>query len=203
MGIKERKKRDAERMRKSILQTAMQLFAKGGYKNVSMRRIAKKIEYSPGTIYIYFKNKNDIMLQLCYQGFEQLITLQKEMDKINDPMERLSEGGRYYISFALENPELYELMFATEEIAQEPPLDEESAPLKAFRNFENHVQKCLDAGVFSGGDAGPTAVALWASLHGLASLLIKQRLRFLPENKLSEVVQQALEFTLRGNRHNP
>jgi AcrR family transcriptional regulator len=203
MGIKERRKRDAERMRKSILQAAMQLFAKGGYENVSMRRIAKKIEYSPGTIYIYFKNKNDIMLQLCYQGFEQLINLQKELDKISDPVERLSKGGRYYISFALENPELYELMFATEEIVQEPPLDEESAPLKAFRNFENHVQRCLDVGVFSGEDAEPTAVALWASLHGLASLLIKQRLRFLPEDKTNVVVQQALEFTLRINRHNP
>jgi AcrR family transcriptional regulator len=203
MGIKERRKRDAERMRKSILQAAMQLFAKGGYENVSMRRIAKKIEYSPGTIYIYFKNKNDIMLQLCYQGFEQLINLQKELDKISDPVERLRKGGRYYISFALENPELYELMFATEEIVQEPPLDEESAPLMAFRNFENHVQRCLDVGVFSGEDAEPTAVALWASLHGLASLLIKQRLRFLPEDKTNVVVQQALEFTLRRNRHNP
>ncbi len=62
-------------MRQRILKAAMELFAKGGYENVSMRKIAKKIEYSPGTIYLYFKNKNDIMLQLCYQGFEATLSI--------------------------------------------------------------------------------------------------------------------------------
>ena len=199
MGIRERKRRDADKMRKRILEAAMNLFSKGGYENVSMRRIAEKIEYSPGTIYLYFKNKNDIMLQLCYHGFEQLLTLQEELDLISHPLERLSTGGRYYISFALENPELYELMFATKEIVQEPALEEGSVPLKSFRKFEKHVRKCLDAGVLSGEDAEATAIALWAALHGLASLLIKQRLRFLPEDKLDEIVQQALDFSLRNS----
>ena len=197
MGIEERKNRDEEKMRQRILKAAMQLFAKGGYENVSMRKIAKKIEYSPGTIYLYFKNKNDIMLQLCYQGFEQLLSIQERLEKIIDPQERLSTGGRYYISFALENPELYELMFATKEVVQEPALHEESAPLKSFRNFEKHVRKCLEAGVFSGQEAETTAIALWAALHGLASLLIKQRLRFVPAERLDQIVQQALDFSLR------
>ncbi len=190
-------------MRQRILKAAMQLFAKGGYENVSMRRIAAKIEYSPGTIYLYFKNKNDIMLQLCYQGFEQLLALQEKLNNITNPLERLRVGGRHYIAYALENPELYELMFATKEIVQEPPLDQESVPLKAFRNFETNVRRCLDAGVFSGGNAEATAIALWSMLHGLASLLIKQRLLFLPEEKLDEIVQQALDFSLRKSSDNP
>ena len=69
-------------MQNRILKAAMELFSKGGYKNVSMRRIAMKIEYSPGTIYRYFKNKDDIMLQLCYQGFEQLLAMQMELEEI-------------------------------------------------------------------------------------------------------------------------
>ena len=58
------------------------------------------------------------MLQLCYQGFERLLAHQDELQKIADPLERLSTGGRYYLAFALENPELYELMFATTEDPQ-------------------------------------------------------------------------------------
>ena len=112
MGIKERKKRDAGLMRSRILKAAMELYVKGGYENVTMRRIAAKIEYSPGTIYLYFQNKKDIMLQLCYQGFELLLAQQDKLLKIADPLEKLSAGGRYYLAFALENPELYELMFA-------------------------------------------------------------------------------------------
>lgn len=203
MGIKERKRRDADRMRKRILEAAMSLFSKGGYGNVSMRKIAEKIEYSPGTLYLYFKNKNDIMLQLCTQGFEQLLALQQELEKITDPLERLSVGGRHYISFALENPELYELMFATEEVLQEPHPDEESIPLKAFRKFEEYVRRCLDGGVFSEGNAETTAIVLWATLHGLASLLIKKRLHFLPEERLDAIVQQALNFSLRRNTYDP
>lgn len=197
MSIKERKKRDADKMRSRILKAAMQLYVKGGYENVTMRRIAAKIEYSPGTIYLYFQNKKDIMLQLCYQGFERLLAHQDKLEKIADPLERLSAAGRYYLAFALENPELYELMFATKEIFKKSGPDEESVPLRAFRKFAENVKACLDAGIFSAGEVETTAIALWATLHGLASLLIKGRLRFLPEESLGKVVEQAYAFSLR------
>jgi len=197
MSIEERKKRDAGKMRSRILKAAMQLYVKGGYENVTMRRIAAKIEYSPGTIYLYFQNKNDIMLQLCYLGFELLLAHQDKLEKIADPLERLSAGGRYYLAFAVENPELYELMFATKEIFKESGPDEESVPLRAFRKFAENVKACLDAGIFSAGEVETTAIALWATLHGLASLLIKGRLRFLPEESLDKVVEQAYAFSLR------
>jgi AcrR family transcriptional regulator len=197
MGINERKKRDAAKMRSRILEAAMKLFVTGGYDNVTMRSIAAEIEYSPGTIYLYFQNKNDIMLQLCYQGFERLLAHQDALEKIADPLERLSAGGRYYLAFALENPELYELMFATTEVFMDSGPDEEAAPLKAFRGFAKNVKACLDAGIFSPAEAETTAVALWATLHGLASLLIKGRLRFLPEESLNKVIDQAFAFSLR------
>ena len=162
-----------------------------------MRKIAAKIEYSPGTIYLYFKNKKDIMLQLCYQGFEQLLSRQDELEKITDPLERLQAGSRYYLAFALENPELYELMFATKEVLEESGPDEEAAPLKAFRKFQENVKRCMDTGVFSGAEVEAMAISLWANLHGLASLLIEERLRFVPQDRLNDVLEQALVFTLR------
>jgi AcrR family transcriptional regulator len=200
MGIKERKKRNVRKMQSRILKAAMQLFAKGGYENVTMRRIAAVIEYSPGTIYLYFSNKNDIMLQLCYQGFERLMSRQDELERIADPLERLTAAGRHYLTFALENPELYELMFATKEILREAGPDEDAVPLKAFRKFEQTVEECMNIGVFSGGKVETMAISLWANLHGLASLLIKERLRFVPQDKLSHVIEQALTFSLRHSR---
>ena len=92
MGIKDRKKRDAGKMRSRILKAAMELYVKGGYENVTMRGIAAKIEYSPGIICLYFQHKNDIVLQLCYQGFERLLAHQDKLEKIADPLERLSAG---------------------------------------------------------------------------------------------------------------
>lgn len=200
MSVKDRRKRDVQRMQNRILKAAMQLFAKGGYENVTMRRIAAKIEYSPSTIYLYFQNKEDIMLQLCHQGFERLLSRQEDLEKIVDPLERLKAAGLYYVAFALENPELYELMFATKEILRETGPDEESVPLKAFRKFEENIRDCASAGVFSGVSVGAMAIALWANLHGLASLLIKERLRFVPQDRLSNVLEQALAFSLRKSR---
>ena len=198
MGIKERKERDAHRMRQRILEVAMDMFAAGGYQGVSMRRIADRIEYSTGTIYRYFEKKDDIMLQLCYQGFEKLLAIQYALDKIADPVERIKTGGRHYVTFALENPELYELMFGTKEIIKQPDGAEQTVALKSLKKFVEHVHQCMAAGFFSGGDAETLAVALWAALHGLSSLLIKEQLRFLPEDKVDQVVEKALAFTLRG-----
>jgi AcrR family transcriptional regulator len=180
----------------------MELFAKGGYENVSMRRLAKKIEYSPGTIYRYFKKKEDIMLQLCYQGFEQILAKQIELDKITDPLERLIVGGRYYITFAQENPDLYELMFATKEIIKQPDQAEETVALKCFRKLGETVQECLNTDFFSGEDTEAVAIAIWAALHGLSSLLIKQQFRFLPQENLDAVVEKALAFNLRRGGEN-
>lgn len=191
-------------MRERILKAAMAIFAKGGYESVSMRRIAAKIEYSPGTLYRYFKNKDDIILELCYQGFENLLAIQCELDKISDPVERIRVGGRKYVAFALENPELYELMFGTKQIIKQPNGAEESVALKSLRKFAEHVQQCLKAGFFSGGDAESLAIALWAALHGLSSLLIKEQLRFLPEERVDTVVETALAFNLRaGGKDKP
>lgn len=198
MGIKERKERDAQKMRQRILEAAMGMFAEGGYQGVSMRGLAHEIEYSAGTIYRYFENKDDIMLQLCYQGFERLLAIQYGLDKIPDPVERIKTGGRHYVTFALENPELYELMFGTQEIIKQPEGAEETVALTSFKKFVEHVQHCLDAGFFTGGDAETLAVALWAALHGLSSLLIKEQLRFLPKDKVDQVVEKALAFNLRG-----
>ncbi len=187
-------------MQERILKAAMEIFAKGGYEGVSMRAIATKIEYSPGTIYRYFRSKKDIMLQLCYQGFERFLAWQEELEKVKDPVERLIVGGRYYVSFALENPDLYELMFGTREIVKELDQDKESVALKSFRKLVENVQECLDAGGFSGEDAETLAIAIWAALHGLSALLIKGQLRFLPPDRLDAVVEKAIAFTVRGGR---
>ena len=190
-------------MRHRILKSAMDLFAKGGYKHVSMRRIARSIEYSPATIYRYFRDKEDIMRQLCFQGFERLLARQMALTRIMNPFERLVTGSRYYVSFAMDNPELYELMFGTEEIIKQPDQTEETVALKSFGKHVETVAECLDAGFFRGNNAVSLAVAIWAALHGLSSLLIKKQLRFLPQDKVDMVVEQALNFILRQDSAHP
>ena len=66
MGTKERRAREKEQLRRQILVAARELFVNEGYESVSMRKkFANKIEYSPTTIYLYFKDKADLLDSVC------------------------------------------------------------------------------------------------------------------------------------------
>src|SRR4249920_3695592 len=72
MGIKERQHRDREAVRRAILDAARELFVAEGFQNVSIRKIAERIEYSPAAIYGYFPSKDDIFFALAEEGFRLL-----------------------------------------------------------------------------------------------------------------------------------
>src|SRR6266516_4303795 len=74
MGIKERQERDREAVRRAILDAARELFNAEGYQEVSIRKIAERIEYSPAAIYSYFPSKDDIFFALAEEGFRLLFS---------------------------------------------------------------------------------------------------------------------------------
>src|SRR5258705_13821865 len=72
MGIRERHERDRDAVHRAILDAARELFVRDGYQNVSIRKIAERIEYSPAAIYGYFPSKDDIFFALAEEGFRLL-----------------------------------------------------------------------------------------------------------------------------------
>ena len=136
MGVKERKAREKRYLRQEILDAASELFVKEGYENVSMRRIADRIEYSPTTIYLYFKDKAELLESICQETFAKLIQrLTKIMEQPGDPVQRLKRGLLAYVEFGLENPHHYRSTFMTplpEEVDKERYLMTESAGIQAF-----------------------------------------------------------------------
>ena len=111
MGIAERKEREKTERRQAILDAAQHLFLEEGFEKVSMRNIAEAIEYSPATIYLYFKDKNELLFALQNQAFGQLAQAFESVFTVAQPLERLSAVGHKYLEFAFEHPELFELMF--------------------------------------------------------------------------------------------
>src|SRR5580700_10166265 len=113
MGVQERREREKRGIREEILEAARTLFVAEGYESVSIRKIAEKIEYSPGTIYLYFRDKADILAQISEETFSRL---ERKLVAINndaalDPLERVRNGLRAYIRFGLENPNHYAITF--------------------------------------------------------------------------------------------
>lgn len=199
MNPRKRRSLGREKMRRRILDAAKLLFVKEGFDNVSMRRIATAIEYSPAAIYRYFHNKREILSVLRDEGFQQFVAGQMErMEVYTDPVERLRQGGREYIRFAMNEPDYYHLMFSTdtEEVDLEGELAECS--LTSFDLFRQSVQDCIDAGRFKGEDHEAVVFSLWAGVHGLAELIHTGRFEVMSKGEdLDKVIDAILEFNLR------
>jgi len=201
MGIKERKENEKSEMKELILKTAMKLFLDKGFNNITIRNIAEKIEYSPATIYLYFKNKDEILYTLRGEGFEKLYEWQKTSLNTNDPLKRLLKHGEAYISFALENPEYYDLMFMTRGPAKHiKEMNFCDIGLKSYELLKNNVNECMTQGLFPRMDVDIVAFSLWSYVHGIASLIIRSRGIIFPEEQVNDMIKGSLDFMLKVNQ---
>ena len=176
MGVKERKLRQKKFLRQEILDAASELFVKEGYENVSMRRIAEKIEYSPTTIYLYFKDKAELLENVCHETFALLSgRLKRIMEQPGDPVEHLKRGLLTYIQFGLENPHHYRatfMMAIPEGFDQEEYKKPDSPGMQAFDFLRRCVYDCMAANKFRNANAEIISQTLWSGVHGITSLLI-------------------------------
>lgn len=182
MGVKERIARQKKFLRQEILEAASELFVKEGYENVSMRRIAEKIEYSPTTIYLYFKDKAELLEQVCQETFSRLsLLLVRLEEQPGDPVERLKRGLIAYIQFGLENPHHYRATFMMpipEGFAKEKYKKPDSPGMQAFDFLRRCVYDCISAGRFHEVEPELVSQTFWAGIHGVTSLLITHGERF-------------------------
>ena len=194
MGIVERKEREREEMRKLILNAAQTLFLANGYEKVSIRNIADAIEYSPATIYLYFKDKNDLLFALHQRGFVQMVEEFRPLLLLTDPFEKLVEMGRSYIRFAVQNPELFDLMFIM--TAPMDTLDNKDwvEGDQAFGLLMQVVQECIDEGIFRKHDVQATAMMIWSGIHGYTALFLRKRLGMFPECDRQDIMDEAFNL---------
>ena len=174
MGTKERRAREKEQLRRQIISAARELFVDEGYENVSMRKIADKIEYSPTTIYLYFKDKADLLDSVCK---ETLLDLLNTLELLNrdksDPVETLRKSGKAYVEFGLKYPQDYKLTFVVRpQFQQGLGLEEGSVGERVFNYLRAMVSECIRQKAFRRVDVDTAGQALWSAVHGVTLLLI-------------------------------
>jgi len=179
MGIPERKEKQKQEIRKAILDASMKLFVEQGFENVSIRKIADLIEYSPTTVYLYFKDKNEILFNLHEIGFQKFAEYTADIWEVKNPLLRLHKMGERYVRFGLENPAYYDLMFILK--APMEALDamkdcEWKSGDKALGRLKELLQECMDRKFIKEGDVDSMAMAIWGMVHGMVSLAIRDRL---------------------------
>jgi AcrR family transcriptional regulator len=105
-------KEKIENTRIRILDTALDIIIEEGFNNLSVRKIASRLNVTATTIYNYYKNKDEINLMIRIRGFEKLYELLKKRSAaFNDIDVRIKALIRAYIEFGLNNPSYYDIMF--------------------------------------------------------------------------------------------
>ncbi|MFY9557374.1 MAG: TetR/AcrR family transcriptional regulator, partial [Blastocatellia bacterium] len=191
-----------EALRQDILDAARELFVNEGYENVSMRRVAEKIEYSPTTIYLYFEDKASLLYAICEETFAKLTKRMEAITKEgDDPIEALRKGCRAYVDFGLKYPNHYKLTFINHPHHprdEKYHLREESMGMKAYGNLRAGVQSCITAKKFRKTNVEAVTQLIWAGGHGITSLLIS--MPDFPWVKKSDLIDLMIDTLIDGLR---
>lgn len=162
------KRGEGERLREEIIEAATHLLIEHG--DFSIRAVSDAVGVTPPSIYLHFADKDELMVAVCGERFDELDhVMSKVAASATDPVDEVRKRGEAYIRFGLESPEQYRVLFMAHTKAATP---EKVSEWAALQHMVEAVQRCIDAGAFVGDDALVITLGLWATVHGVTSLMI-------------------------------
>jgi AcrR family transcriptional regulator len=180
LGLKERQEREREAVSRAILDAARELFVTHGYQEVSIRKIADRIEYSPAAIYGYFPSKDDIFFALAEEGFRLLFSYAEDVhvDPAVDPADTLRELFWRYYTFSKDHPEYFALMFLDRSVPKIRDNWERFGFLGELKHDTHaRVARTIAAGAVPAGTSSHAVFRLLlTAAHGAAALRLCDRL---------------------------
>ena len=163
--------------RGEILAAATRIFNSDGYDGATIRRIADEVGLSSTALYMHFRDKDEILVEICQGAMEQLLTLGAQIAAQDKPaVERARNMIEAYIQFGLDNPSTYRLVFCSHGRHLSP---ESQAPVemlgdRCFQKLHDVVAEIAEQGRLKSPGADVAAQVLWSAGHGLVSLMITQ-----------------------------
>ena len=208
MGIQERKERERERRRQQIIVAAKRVFSEKGFSKATMEDIAQEAELSPGTLYLYFKNKDELYASLSLRILQYLNirldhVIKEEGLDAEQRMEALKEAMYDVYKF---DPLILINMFhlqSSETVKNlSPELFEDIQKLsgRSLQAITTLFQDGMRAGLFE--DLEPTALAdiLWSLFSGMVLWEESRRIIDGKEAFLKETLNLAFRIFMRGIR---
>jgi len=187
-----------DELRNMVLEAAYEIVVSEGARNLTTRKVAARIGYSVGTLYLIFKNLDDLKLALNIQSITRLRSrLLEATDAIVDPAEQLKAMAHYYLEFGLQRPNLWRLMFE-HQMPGDDPMPE---------TITRETDALLDLLVAKFGELMPGAAlqdvlqvttAYWSALHGVTHLVITEKLQLAHVDSAHDVLKHQMDMLFRG-----
>ncbi len=183
-----------------LVQAARDLLLTGGLPSVSMRRVGSACGLSATAIYRHFEDKDALLAAAVLQGFRTFGSYLLSALEKRTPQARLRHLMRRYFDFSAEHPQDYRLIFMTDcdQLAL-PNLDEAARQeiSGTFQMLQDRIVECQVTGCCRNGDPRSLAAFVWASLHGLAALMVSGNLGVTARER-DKLVEQHIELAERA-----
>lgn len=191
----------ADELRELIVQASTDLIHESGLVGLSAREIARRIDYSPGTLYNSFDNLDDLILTIEGRLLDRLLDrLLEELDTVpggSEAHERVYRMADCYLSFAGGNPRLWNLLFEHHiPVSQRLP-DWYRQKLDALASKFEDVLRPLSKGLGED-EARRSARVLWSSVHGISSLAVADKLSIVSAEEAPVMMRNLVETYLAG-----
>lgn len=189
---------EGEKLREQILDAASRLLVETGDEDaVSIRAVAEAVGVTPPSIYLHFADKTELIFAICERYFDELDRMSEAAaGASDDAIESMILRGRAYIRFGLENPEPYRVIFMRK--PTDTPLPWQYEKIVTSSAF-GHLVQAVTAAIASGrleGDPMLVSISLWASVHGITSLLISKP--GFPWPEIDAMIDEVLHRALFG-----
>lgn len=185
-------------LRQDILDVSKELLVREGFSKMSMRRIARNTGVSATSIYLYFKNKDDLLLTLIEESIEKLKqALISEVKVHKEPVRQLEDLARAYILYALNHPQEYEIIYMVrpEEMPRYPK-EKFREVRSVYELISEVIQEAARSEQLSVAEPLISAYTLWAQLHGVVTVILSRRLDIrIPRDRF---IDQAIEHIIQG-----
>jgi len=173
MGVKERKALEKQVRRNQILDAARTLLFSSGIDSISISRISKQAELGVGTIYFYYKNKEEIFVALQKEGLALLYSKIFQISK-NDigPEEKLIQIAKAYYGFSENQKHYFDIInyfLSSPIVFFEPDLKNQidMSGHKILLIIQNIVAKGVQQGIFNEDSPAKFSILFWGTLHGV------------------------------------
>jgi AcrR family transcriptional regulator len=201
MSIQDRKSRQNAQLKQKILTAALRIFAEQGYGQVSMRKIAALIDYSPTTIYRFYRNKEELLLAIAAETYRDLSASFEKIkaEDADEPLGMLKSLVKEYIIFCVERPDMFRLYSDLASFEMEDGIMYERLGgnrYMVYQSWFNGIGQSIESGYLEPKDDMRIFLYLWDAVHGYIDHRIRQSR--VPRKPLADDSAEYLSLVFRG-----
>ncbi|MDZ7715762.1 MAG: TetR/AcrR family transcriptional regulator [Balneolaceae bacterium] len=191
-------KENEQNLKEKILESSRRQLFEEGYRNFSLRKIAREVGVTATSIYLHFDSKDHLLHTLMEESIEELNNqLQDAVLDLFDPIKKLEALAHVYVNFALKNPREYQILYmvSSDEMSRYPKEKFRQAR-RGYEIVTDTLQEGVSKNLLDEPRPRIAAYTFWAQLHGVMSVVLSKRL----DNRIDqqEFIKDAIEHIIQG-----